>query len=797
MEQATTNVNGHRSFEECDSVDSERNEPIIETKRERYIPDLKLSKKEARLQLSCLHEGGDGGAKFTFFKADDRKNIPKDPAKIEAGRVYHDGDKLPPRSWCGTLDDSWEEICEANQKGYGVFVAIQQLDDSGARETKNVLGIRTCVNDLDHGEPPKPYPVTPSFSVRSSEHGRHDYFLTAPGELTVEEYKAIQGELATTYGGDKQVTDTTRVMRLAGTYHRKTRKPFLCTVKSPESVGAYTGASLLEKFGRVDEPKPKPNGKDSKNSKNGLVPANVSAAIDGLQCKPRYTLEQATDALMFLREEADDRTKWVEYGLALKRSFGEEAKLGWMGWSALSDLFNEEDAEERWRTFNVKDTRGPQKTVGSIIHDAKAKGWKPKGEVTVLSKWPVLKGGNPDAGSIRNVGFFLDTIGAQPWYNEFNRKTYVRSGATDKCLSDDVVRDLWLQMHEAGCRVTEKLFEAGLLWAGQKRTAHPVRHYLAEVQQRWDGKLRIDTWLSKYAGVKDKPYTRTVGRKWLIGGVRRVREPGCKCDNMLVLEGSEYAGKSRLFKILAGEWFTDGVNLGDDAREVIERASNAWVVECQELTGLSKRDVEAVKAFCSRQVDRARAAFGHFVSDVPRQFILGGTTNESRYLMSKAGNRRFWCVEVGKIDLAALERDRDQLWAEAAHYEAQGERIYLTPEEFDQAVVEQQKREVIDPIEERLGDLISGIENGFIATECLYAAVGLQDVSKRRDAHAKSIARVMRANEWTPKQRRKGGGERLRGYYNGESAELSKWYEWAADNPNAPRDLQKWSFSKR
>ena len=610
MEQATTNVNGHRSFEECDSVDGERIEPIIETRRERYLPDLECDFSETEHYLSLLHEEGNGAAKFTFFECDDRKDIPKNPAKIKAGQVYHNGDKLPAKSWSGTLDENRERINEAVRRGCGVFVCIQKMDESGDRKEGNFVAIRTCVNDLDHGEPTKPYPVTPSFSVRSSEHGRHDYFLTAPGELTVEEYKAIQGELAKTYGGDKQVTDTTRVMRLAGTYHRKTRKPFLCTVKAPESVGAYTGASLLEKFGRVDEPKPKPNGKDSWSSKNGLAPANVSAAIDGLQCKPWYTLEQARDALMFLREEADDRKKWVEYGLALKRSYGDEAKPAWMEWSALSDLFNEEDAEERWRTFNVTDTSGPQKTVGSIIHDAKAKGWKPKGEVTVLSKWPELKTGNPDAGSIRNVGF-LDTIGAQPWYNEFNRKTYVRSGAGfDQCLDDDVVRDLWLQMHEAGCRVTEKLFEAGLLWAGQKRTAHPVRNYLAEVQQRWDGKPRIDTWLSNYAGVEQSDYAETVGRKWLIGGARRVRDPGCKCDNMLVLEGPEYAGKSRVFKILGGGWFTDGVNLGDNAREVIENTSNAWIVECQELSGLSRRDIEAVKAFCSRQVDRARAAYG-------------------------------------------------------------------------------------------------------------------------------------------------------------------------------------------
>ena len=60
----------------------------------------------------------------------------------------------------------------------------------------------------------------------------------------------------------------------------------------------------------------------------------------------------------------------------------------------------------------------------------------------------------------------------------------------------------------------------------------------------WDGIERLDTWLSAFLDAEDNELNRAYGRKTLIGAVRRVRQPGCKHDTVLVLQGRQGKGKS-------------------------------------------------------------------------------------------------------------------------------------------------------------------------------------------------------------------------------------------------------------
>ena len=133
------------------------------------------------------------------------------------------------------------------------------------------------------------------------------------------------------------------------------------------------------------------------------------------------------------------------------------------------------------------------------------------------------------------------------------------------------------------------------------------------------------------------------------------------------------------------DWFADDLPLNVEGKRVIETLRGRWIVEAAELSGMRKADVEHLKALLSRRIDRARMAWGRLPIEVPRQCIIVGTTNKSEYLRDTTGNRRFWPVLIVQFDLAALRRDRDQLWAEAAAREAKGESIRLARELWPEA----------------------------------------------------------------------------------------------------------------
>jgi predicted P-loop ATPase len=312
----------------------------------------------------------------------------------------------------------------------------------------------------------------------------------------------------------------------------------------------------------------------------------------------------------------------------------------------------------------------------------------------------ITQNGKINANSQDNVHAALTKLDVRLTHNRFSNTLLIAVGDKHRpaAIDDAVVDALWLTVDKQfGFRPTPDFFEKFLKNEARQHPFHPVADYLAALS--WDGTPRIDEWLLTYGCAKDTRLNRAIAAIVLIAAVRRVRTPGCKFDELLVLISPQGSDKSSALKALCPSeaWFSDDAPLGVDSKQVIERTSGKWLIEAAELVGLTKRDADSLKAWLSRQVDGpVRLAYGRNPVEVPRQFITIGTTNTHQFLKDRTGNRRFWPVRVERFDAAALRRDRDQLWAEAAHREATGESIRLDPNLYADAAKEQEERMVED-----------------------------------------------------------------------------------------------------
>jgi len=341
----------------------------------------------------------------------------------------------------------------------------------------------------------------------------------------------------------------------------------------------------------------------------------------------------------------------------------------------------------------------------------------------------------------------------EPFHGEV---TDVALGALRVCLSDAF-----------GLDFTEKHIRDAVVTLCNEHQFNPVVDMLAEAEANWDGTARLDRMAVDHFNAADTELNRSCVRKTMIAAVARARQPGCKFDTITVLEAPEGWNKSSAWAVLAGEGnFSGESTLGKAGREAQEELAGIWIHEHAELAGITKAEVEVIKAFASRQVDRARPAYGRFLVEQPRHSIEVGTTNPTKYLLSQTGNRRFWPVEVLRpIDLKRLRENRLQLWGEAAHYQSQGEVLTIGEHLWADAAVEQEARRVVHPWESKLAEMTTIVKvdggdywgNGVVhlvdgqervASSAIFEHVLKVPAAQMNNGHSKTVASIMRMQGW-------------------------------------------------
>jgi predicted P-loop ATPase len=215
---------------------------------------------------------------------------------------------------------------------------------------------------------------------------------------------------------------------------------------------------------------------------------------------------------------------------------------------------------------------------------------------------------------------------------------------------------------------------------------------------------------------------------------------------MLILQGEQGRFKSTAFAVIGGPWYAVATADVDDPKAFAETMRGKMILELAELASFGKAESASIKRLVTTQTDRFRASYGRFAEDHPRRCVLVGTTNLRTVHNDETGGRRFWPVWVERADLAALERDRDQLFAEAVHHFKAGAPWWEMPQSALDAQEAARDRDELEPdVEAYLNDHPEGVSLVTVWTDGL--GYPPRDFMGKRHEQVR-IAKIMRSLQW-------------------------------------------------
>jgi Virulence-associated protein E/RepB DNA-primase from phage plasmid len=555
------------------------------------------------------------------------------------------------------------------------------------------------------------------------------WLLDAPIRATEASIAAIEEAnraVATSLGAD-HCHNANRLMRLPGTVNRlsatkvaRGRSPALAYLVSADPTRVLA-------FGVDPVPRPLPS--------DGADPDDEPYASGGPTVEPLGDDEPSiADLPLRLRRtiEKGDAASWG--GDRSRMIFYVVCSLVRRGWSdaAISSVL----LDVRYGTFtaHVREQGDPARYASKQVASARAK---------IASDWHRTNSGSIDPGSRENVLRALSEIGARFGRNEFSGRDYVNGAGPLRQVDDDAMVDIRFAVDAAcGFLPARDLLADATRFLAMRSRFHPVLRRLDSLA--WDGTDRLETWLIRAAGAEDSEYVRAVSKLTLIGGINRLRVPGCKFDQMVVfIDPQQGTGKSSAVQILALEldWFTDSVPIGAPPKQVIERLAGKWIAESSDLAGMSRRDVNELKAFLSQRSDLDRLSYDHYATDVPRHTIFFGTTNSEVFLKDDQ-NRRFWPVRTSEFDLDWLRANVEQLWAEADARFRAGETPELPEELWGVAAEKQADVRAYEPWVELFDEAFGDLE-GYVVNRDVYVVLDKPEHHRVPEDDAR-IARSMR-----------------------------------------------------
>lgn len=367
-----------------------------------------------------------------------------------------------------------------------------------------------------------------------------------------------------------------------------------------------------------------------------------------------------------------------------------------------------------------------------------------------------------------------DVTGARIAYDGFRDEVVITSAKSHalawRALTDNdyTVLQIHLERHVGFKPLAVELLRRTVELVAQENVFDSAQLWLDGLV--WDGVERVGRFVSSYLNAPDTDYNRAVSRYIWTALAGRVLVPGIKADMVPILESPEQGkNKSSTVEALApeAEYFIE-VDLNEKETDIIRKMRGKLVAEINELRGLQTRDAQTINAFITRRHEEWIPKYREKSKRFARRLIFFGTTNLKEILGDGTGHRRWLPTTVGRADLAAIKRDRDQLWAEGRDLFGETGILWQEAERLAPAVhrnytaFEPWRGAVCDWLETADTEGHKPISKGYVGmAEIMRDALHIE-TRNMKGADAKRIARVMKENGYESDQRwLKGRTERV------------------------------------
>lgn len=472
---------------------------------------------------------------------------------------------------------------------------------------------------------------------------------------------------------------------------------------------------------------------------------------------------------------------WIRVGMAIHyETGGADAGLQlWDDWSSAGDKYKGiSDLETHWRSFHadasvavtarslVKDqvagddeftaiTDEDVQTATAVIPTERQEATELAKELAELDR---DKGGNAFATLPNTLAVMSrpEICGYDLRLDEFKHEIMLR--AADEELGWRALRDtdltaarIWLEENARFYPVSKEIVRDTIHYIGEQNKMDSAQEWLTSLT--WDGVDRVNRFMPDYFGTLDGEYERHVGLYLWTAMAGRVMQPGCQVDMCPILVGRQGIGKSQGIKAMVPDpSFYVEVRLDEKDDDIARKIRGTLIGEIAELRGLRSADLDRIKAFITRTHEKWTPKYMEHSTTFARRLVMVGTTNEDEFL-ADTENRRWLPVRCIRVNVAAIQRDMEQLWAQA--YEMWLAQGILWQRVEKLAGPERVEYEVGDSWEQAVGQWLADNPGEHTTAELLSLALGY-DARQITRTQEHRMGRIMRELGYTKRNKRHG-----------------------------------------